>query len=279
MFGRADNPETQADQRADKRMFLVILGFVVLSWLILSTSDHMEDSAAGIEFYWLKPWVEQLTSHLAIIPAFLVIPWLLNRVPLSLEGWPRVLPHYALGFVAFGIIHVGLMDVLRSISYPLLLGKPNPETLLGPDLWVYELRKDIYTYLLVVLSFRAMRHIEQLQLEAQNIKEQARQSGRLELKSGGRHVFLDAGDILWAKAVSNYVEVHTAQGHHLIRMTLTALEGLLREAGDAHIRIHRSYLVKRDSIREVVPTGDGGAVVKTVDGLDLPASRKYRNSL
>lgn len=279
MFGRADNPETIADRRADRRTFLVILGFVFLSWLILSTSDHMEDSAAGIDFYWLKPWLEQLTSHLAIIPAFLVIPWLLNRVPLSLGGWPRVLPHYALGFVAFGIIHVVLMNLFRSISYPLLLGEPNFDTLLGPNLWVYELRKDIYTYLLVVLSFRAMRHIEQLQLEAQGIKEQARDSGRLELKSGGRHVFLDASEILWAKAVSNYVEVHTEQGHHLIRMTLTALEDLLKEASDAHIRIHRSYLVKRDIIREVVPTGDGGAVVKTVDGLDLPASRKYRKAL
>jgi len=278
MFGQRDNPETQADRRADRRTFLLILGFVILSWVILATSDHMEDSAAGLDFYWLTPWVEQGTSHIAIIPAFLVIPWLLNRAPLSLGSWVQRLPHYALGLVAFGVIHVVLMDVFRTLSFPVLLGMENLDSLTDPSLWIYELRKDIYTYLLVVLSFRAMRHIEQLQLEAQNIKEQARQSGRLELKSGGRHVFLDASEVLWAKAVSNYVEVHTAQGHHLIRMTLTALEDLLREAGDAHIRIHRSYLVKRDSIREVVPTGDGAAMIRT-GRIDLPVSRKYRAQL
>lgn len=279
MFGRRNNPEAQADRRADRRTFLLILGFVILSWIILSTSEYMEDSAAGLPVSWAYVWVEQGTSHLAILPAFLVIPWLLNRVPLSLSNWIKAIPPYALGFVAFGIIHVVLMNSFRTEFYPWYFDMDNQDSLSDLSLWVYELRKDIYTYLLTLLAFRGMRHIEQLQLEAQNIKEQARASGRLELKSGGRHVFLDASQVLWAKAVSNYVEVHTAQGHHLIRMTLTALEELLREAGDAHIRIHRSYLLKRDIIREVVPTGDGGATVKTTLNQGFPVSRKYRADL
>ena len=93
MFGQINNPEAQADRRADKRTFVLILGFVTLSWIILATSDHMEDSAAGLDFYWLTPWVEQGTSHIAILPAFFVIPWLLNRAPLSLGNWAQKLPH------------------------------------------------------------------------------------------------------------------------------------------------------------------------------------------
>lgn len=276
MFGHENNPESQADRRADRRMFLIVLGFTFLSWIILSTSDPLFKGNVSLDAEGLRPWMSELSSHLAILPAIAIIPVLLNLLPVSLGNWRQRLLPYAFGFLLFSVIHVLLMEIFRLFSFPFILGQAYETGLWGSKLWVYELRKDFYTYLLLVPAFRAMRHIEQLQLEARNIKHEARQSGRLELKSGGRHVFLNAKDILWAKAVSNYVEVHTQDGHHLIRMTLTALEGLLKEAGDAHIRTHRSYLAKRDFIREIVPTGDGAAVAKLSNKTDLPISRKYR---
>ena len=59
--------------------------------------------------------------------------------------------------------------------------------------------------------------------------------------TGGRMVFLNAEEILYAKSGGNYVEVFTDSTMHLARMTMSSLENLLDETG-GHIRVHRSYI-------------------------------------
>lgn len=121
--------------------------------------------------------------------------------------------------------------------------------------------------------------MEQLRLEAINTKQDAKDSGRLMLKSGGRRLFIHSHEIIRAEAASNYLELETTSGHHLIRMTLTGLEKLIAQAGHTHIRIHRSHLVKLDAILELIPNGDGGANVRLRNERILPVGRKYRGGL
>ena len=85
--------------------------------------------------------------------------------------------------------------------------------------------------------------------------------------------------MIWAKAASNYVEVRTAHKTHLARMTLSRLNSLLSEAGDTHVQCHRSYLVSRAAIREIVATGEGDASLLLTNGEKIPASRRYRGGL
>lgn len=279
MVTTPENPERAADKRADQTAFLYIVIFTFLSWVILSNSDYLEKLRDGLRRPWFEPWLIQGTSHIAILIVIACIPGLLSRFPLSLENWKRRIPIYMAGFGLFGATHIILMMVLRTLSFPILLGRDHEQSLLRLGLWIYELPKDGYTYLLVLSVFLTARHIEQLRLEAANAKQEARETGRLRLKSGGRVLFLKAGEILRAEAASNYVDIKTPSGQHFIRMTLTSLEKLILEAGETHVRVHRSHLVNRSKIREVSPQSDGRLFVTLENGASLPVGQKYKADL
>lgn len=279
MITKIKNLETAADKRADKLSLFFVYLFTLLSWVVLSNADKMDRERSGNFTYWLDPWLTQGTSHIVIMLVILLIPFLLSRIPLTFDNWRRKLPIYILGFLAFGSLHIILMYILRSLSFPPLLGRPYFGDLLDINLWFYELPKDAYTYLIVLSIFIMGRHMEQLRLEAVGAKKDAKDSGRLTLKSGGRLLFIQADEIIRAESASNYLELETSSGKHLVRMTLTALEKLIAETGDTHLRIHRSHLVKREAIREIIPNGDGGATIRLNNEASLPVGRKYRDSL
>jgi len=264
---------------ADRRMIVFVVLFTALSWIVLSTSEQLEAVRTGDEINWIVPWLTEFTSHFVLICVALVIPVFLARWPLSLENWQRRVPVYIACFFVFSTIHILLMVAMRSAMFPFFLGESYEFGLMNPSVWVYEFRKDLMTFILVLSGFLTSRHIAQLQLEADGARHEARETGRLTLKSGGRTVFLKAEELVWAKSASNYVELHTQTGEHLIRMTLSNLDTLLSEAGDGHVRTHRSYLVQKSSIREIVPTGNGDAKVVLKNETSIPASRKYRPGL
>ena len=91
-------------------------------------------------------------------------------------------------------------------------------------------------------------------------------------------LFLDAEEILYAKAAGNYVEVFTENTMHLVRITLSSLEALLSEAGH-HLRVHRSYIVRKSAISELKPNGEGEAVIFVPNQVQIPVSRNYRSKV
>jgi two-component system LytT family response regulator len=100
---------------------------------------------------------------------------------------------------------------------------------------------------------------------------------RLVIKSGGRIVFLRVEEIDWIEAADNYVRVHAGREAHLMRETLQSLEKRLDPA--RFLRIHRSWVVNIERIRELQPIFHGDYVVKLVDGTELTLSRNYREKL
>ena len=279
MMTKFENPELAADKRADRTALIYIGIFTFLSWGMLSNSYHLENLRDGANQPWFEAWLIQGTSHIAIFIVIACIPTFLSRFPLSIENWKRRVPVYLVGFGLFGAVHIILMMIFRTLSFPIILGRVHEKSLWRLDLWIYELPKDAYTYLLVLSVFLTARHIEQLRLEAANAKNEARETGRLRLKSGGRILFLQAEEILRAEAASNYVDIKTQNGQHFIRMTLTSLEKLISAAGKTHIRVHRSHLVKRDMIREVSPQSNGRLFATLENGETLPVGQKYKLAL
>ena len=273
----AQHIDRSADKRADRLAYSLVIVFTFLSWIVLSNTEQLENVRSGSSNSWVEPWLSQGTSHLAIPLAILILPFMMSRWPITLENWKRNIPIYSCGFIIFGAIHITLMDSFRTISFPLLLERPYSENFLDLNLWIYELRKDAYSYLLILSAFVTGRHMEQLRLEAAHAREDAKTTGRITLKSGGRIVFLQADEISWVESAANYLDVHTETGHHLVRMTLTMLESLLAEAGSTHVRIHRSYLVQREIVQEIKPTSGGRAIAILKNGQNLPVSRKYRD--
>jgi two-component system LytT family response regulator len=100
---------------------------------------------------------------------------------------------------------------------------------------------------------------------------------RLVIKAGGRIYFLETSEIDWIEAEGNYVSVHSARKAHLLRETISSLEGQLDPK--KFLRIHRSSIVRLDFIQELQPWFHGEYRVILQDGTQLTLSRNHRDKL
>jgi two-component system LytT family response regulator len=100
---------------------------------------------------------------------------------------------------------------------------------------------------------------------------------RLVIKSSGRIYFLETNEIDWIQAEGNYVSVHTGKKSHLLRETISSLENQLDPK--KFLRIHRSAIVRIDSIKELQPWFHGEYHIVLHDGTQLTLSRNYRDRL
>ncbi len=273
------NIETAADQRADQRTLWIIGAMLIVSLLIQASTAHTELLRINAAADWREPWIKEATSHIVIFLLAPLIARILDRAPVSIQTWRWSAPIHLGGVIAFSLAHVTAMYAARKILLPVLAGAPYDFNLLTPENFFYEFQKDIFTYALLVFGFVTNRSLEQRRLELEAVRKTARGDKKLTLKSGGSTIMLDAANVIWAKAAGNYVEVGTGSKVFLARMTLSGLERLLAEAGNDHIRVHRSHLVRRDKIVLIKPTGEGDVTIEMNDGAILPGSRRYRNQL
>jgi two-component system LytT family response regulator len=100
---------------------------------------------------------------------------------------------------------------------------------------------------------------------------------RIVVRSRGQVAFLRVDEIDWIEADHNHVRIHIGRDVHLLRESITDLEGRLQ----AHmfLRIHRSLIVNVDRIRRLEACGYGEYLVVLHDGKKLSLSRGYRDRL
>jgi DNA-binding LytR/AlgR family response regulator len=82
-------------------------------------------------------------------------------------------------------------------------------------------------------------------------------------------------EVAYVEAQGDYARLHTAEGSHLVRLSLSTLEERWAEAG--FVRIHRSVLVALGHVDEV-RTEEGRCTV-VVEGTELPVSRRMTPGL
>ncbi|MEX0297503.1 MAG: LytR/AlgR family response regulator transcription factor, partial [Kordiimonas sp.] len=107
--------------------------------------------------------------------------------------------------------------------------------------------------------------------------EQKRDEPTLVVNKGRTIVWLKESQVDWMQAARNYVEVHADGQTYILRNTLSKMEETLESK--SFVRIHRSYLVNRDSIDGVNKNRDGSALVLMKDGSELPCGRAHREAL
>lgn len=275
MSDQARHPEIEADRRADRRAWVFFSIFLLASFFEKSLSDRYDFIRIGRDHPDLA-WLSQATSHVVILALVPFITLMLSRFPFSSGEWRRNLLIHAAATIAFSVVHITLMVTLRKLLTPLVFGFPYDFGLSDPSVWLYEYRKDVLTYALISAIFWMNRLVEQRDMEGKAARSEASVRHRLTLKSGGQTFFVDADDVVLARAAANYVEVVTPARVHLARMTLTELEHLLEEAGGRHVRVHRSHIVNLDHVRSITPTGEGDAVIELDTGEKVPGSRRYR---
>jgi two-component system LytT family response regulator len=132
-------------------------------------------------------------------------------------------------------------------------------------------------------SFR--RAWEQIQLKSahagllarllENIHSEKKYSERILVNKGPRFFFVKTAAIAFVSAEEKYVLLHAEDGSFLIRETMRNMEQRLDPQKFA--RIHRSYIVNIDFIREIQPWSHGDGIVILKTGKELPLSRRYRD--
>lgn len=100
---------------------------------------------------------------------------------------------------------------------------------------------------------------------------------RLVVKSSGRIFFLSVAEIDWIEAADNYARLHVGRESHLIRETLSSLEGRLNP--DMFLRVRHSAIVNTTHIKELHPLFKGEYEILLQSGAKLSTSRRYRNKL
>jgi two-component system, LytTR family, response regulator len=100
---------------------------------------------------------------------------------------------------------------------------------------------------------------------------------RLGFKSSGRVFFLPTDKIEWIEAEAKYVRLHFEGKAPLLREPISTLEAQLDP--DKFLRIHRSYIVNIDYIRELQLLFNQKYLVVLRDGTELPLSDSGRKKL
>jgi hypothetical protein len=271
--------EAALERRVARRVFLIMTLFLVSIGVLNAFGILTEAQREGRVLDPRVPFILELTSVLAMVALAPLVILFERRVPFTAETWRSALLWHALGSIVFSLLHVGLFIVLRSATYALLLGTSYSFFTDLPTDLLYEYRKDIFPYSVLILMLGLQRSLEEHRREAEAARADARQTGKLTLKAGGRTIFLDAASLDWASAAGNYVEIRANGATHLARISLSALEQLLSDAGVDVARVHRSRIVNRAKVREIAPVRDGDFKIRMADGSELRGSRRYRASL
>jgi two-component system LytT family response regulator len=101
--------------------------------------------------------------------------------------------------------------------------------------------------------------------------------GRLIVREVGQIVVIATRDVDWIEGADYYAKLHVGPKVHMLRETLSSLEGRLDPA--KFLRVHRSTIVNLTRIKSVESHERGDAVVVLRDGTRIKAMRAKREEL
>jgi len=110
------------------------------------------------------------------------------------------------------------------------------------------------------------------------LKEVLKIESKIAVTLSDRIIFLSPEDIYFIKADNKYSEIHLKDKKYLISKSLNELE---KQLGNNFVRLHRSNLVNREHISEVIKLSSRKWIAKLSDAknTELPISRDYKEKL
>lgn len=252
-----------------RALIALVLFFAAMESAVNGVSRLSDMRGAGSDVPAWMIAVDEATSLMAWLVCMMVIWRLVAKVRPPRFGWPVTALIHTAATIPVSLLHVGLMVLLREGAYA--LGGVD-YVFAGDGLWqeiLYEYRKDAPVYLLLAVAFAGIQW-------ATCPVEAPEEAKVLIIQDGTRRIRLPHSQVDRVEAAGNYVEIHAGGEVHLHRATMAAIAA---ELGSAFARIHRSRLVRRDTIRatEALPSGD--FTLTLADGTQLRGSRRYRDAI
>lgn len=244
---------------------------------------------AGRYGYAMQVWKPATWEGSSALVSLLLLPpllWLCERWPLHADTWARRLPGYLAASLAWSLLHVAGMVLIRVLVYRAMGTGYDFD---WPRELPYEYLKDVRTFSLVVFFAHGYSWLwRRLRGEARALDapdpglpvDQAGQGAlpvRFLVRKLGREFLVSAADIEWAQASGNYVNLHVAGRDYPLRSTMAGIAEQLDPA--CFLRVHRSYIVNLEQIQSIEPLDTGDARLHMKAGVYVPCSRRYREGL
>jgi two-component system LytT family response regulator len=94
------------------------------------------------------------------------------------------------------------------------------------------------------------------------------------IKSAGKISFINVDEINYIEAEGNYLTLHSTSSKNLYRDTITNISEKLNP--EIFVRIHRSYIVKIESIKEMQSHFNSEYIIILKDNTKLKSGRSYK---
>ncbi|MBI2428578.1 MAG: response regulator transcription factor [Ignavibacteriales bacterium] len=109
------------------------------------------------------------------------------------------------------------------------------------------------------------------------LQPQKKYPDRLTIRSTGKIVFVHVDDIRWIESDADYIHIHTPDRKYIVRETMNSMS--LKLDPSRFARVHRSYIVKVDFIKELQRMHHGDFVALLKNGKTISISRRYKKNL
>ena len=243
---------------------------ILICLLDVSTRIHLAALRNLTEPVW-QPIIDEYSSGLVIIALFPLVARLATLATpwdgRALRFWSVHLP----GALAFSLIHVAGLILIRTLVYGLLgilfeFG--------GLGAFFYEFPRDVIAYGLCAGGVWGVLVLLQKAAPAAMAPSRA----VFDIRDNAKVLRVPIDDILAVRSAGNYVEFLLADGRRpLMRQTLAETAQQLTPHGLA--RTHRSWLVNKGRIAQIEPAGSGDFKLTLGEGVEAPLSRRFKGAI
>lgn len=258
------------DPRWIAAITFLVFGFIYM--LVNAASLIDQRRALGQPIATSHAWAFEGSSYAAWL---LLLPLVLFIAARLAEGafWRAVAFHFVT-CILISLAHSGAMFAIRAVIFLWAGIDYTLSDSIGGYL-VFELRKDVITYVSILAVFLIARHIGVISALSRGSDDNS--DDLIEVRDGSRVVMLRTGEIDWIGAAGNYVELHGPFGSVLARRTLADLSQELAPRG--FVRVHRSRLVRRSAIATITTRQSGDFDIQLRSGESIVGSRRFRQRL
>jgi DNA-binding LytR/AlgR family response regulator len=104
-----------------------------------------------------------------------------------------------------------------------------------------------------------------------------RRTARIGVRSSGKILLLDPHEVISVEAQGNYVMLRRQTDSHMLRESISVAAEKLKPYG--LVRIHRSVLVNKSYIMEILPLRTGDYVLRLKGGKEYTVTRTYKKRI
>lgn len=260
------------DRAAWKKALLTIAVFLILMNTINTFSAVSDASSQGREVPVWHFALWEASSALGALAACSVIGYAIKVARPGQIAWHKAMVVHFGASIGYSLVHVGLMVALRTGAHAFA---GETYRFQASEL-LYEYRKDLLAYLIFAAVFwyffGSTRRTGHERSEITNPAD-----SEIAIPQGAGFVRVPAAMILTVKSASNYVEYELSDSRVLlVRAAMAKTAEELKSSG--FVRTHRSWLVNRYAVSEVMARDGGDNKIRLKDGRVIPIARRYRSA-